>query len=104
PRQLPAEGPWSRCRSLPCKRIALHSGNELAGQAPAAAFQRMVRLPWIGGEMKQAEWQRSQQARVESLLSGVPFFNEVSRDDADQRALLLAGTRILEAAPGEVVI
>lgn len=54
--------------------------------------------------MKQAEWQRSQQARVESLLSGVPFFNEVSRDDADQRALLLAGTRILEAAPGEVVI
>ncbi|KAF0805405.1 hypothetical protein A6D6_02360 [Alcanivorax xiamenensis] len=54
--------------------------------------------------MNQAEWQRSQQARVASLLSGVPFFNEVSRDDADQRALLLAATRILEAAPGELVI
>ncbi|HCR79868.1 MAG TPA: cyclic nucleotide-binding domain-containing protein, partial [Alcanivorax sp.] len=47
--------------------------------------------------MKHAQWQESDHARVEALLSGVPFFNEVARDDADQRALLLARTEIIEA-------
>ena len=54
--------------------------------------------------MKHAQWQESDHARVEALLSGVPFFNEVARDDADQRALLLARTEIIEAGPGDRVI
>ena len=54
--------------------------------------------------MKHAQWQQSDHARVEALLSGVPFFNEVARDDADQRALLLARTEIIEAGPGDRVI
>jgi CRP-like cAMP-binding protein len=54
--------------------------------------------------MKHAQWQESDHARVEALLSGVPFFNEVARDDADQRALLLARTDIIEAGPGDRVI
>lgn len=54
--------------------------------------------------MKQAQWQRSDSARVEALLAGVPFFNEVARDDAEQRSLLLSRTGILEAGSGDRVI
>ena len=54
--------------------------------------------------MKRASWQDSDHQRVASLLAGVPFFNGVARDDADQRALLLARTEIIEAGPGDTVI
>jgi len=54
--------------------------------------------------MKHASWQDSDHHRVEALLAGVPFFNEVARDDADQRARLLARTEIIEAGPGDTVI
>lgn len=54
--------------------------------------------------MKQAQWQRSDSARVEALLAGVPFFNEVARDDAEQRVQLLSRTEIIEAASGDRVI
>ncbi len=54
--------------------------------------------------MKHASWQDSDHHRVEALLAGVPFFNEVARDDADQRARLLARTEIIEAGPGDIVI
>lgn len=42
--------------------------------------------------------------RMETLLAGVPFFNEVARDDEAQRSLLLSRTEVIEAAPGDWVI
>ena len=50
--------------------------------------------------MKHAQWQESDHARVEALLSGVPFFNEVARDDADQRALLRGALERMAAQTG----
>ncbi|MFP1682742.1 cyclic nucleotide-binding domain-containing protein [Alloalcanivorax sp. C16-1] len=54
--------------------------------------------------MRQANWQQTDRSRVETLLAGVPFFNEVARDDPAQRSRLLARTELVEAAPGDTVI
>lgn len=54
--------------------------------------------------MKQAPWQRSDSARMEALLAGVPFFNEVARDDQEQRSRLLSRTEMIEAGSGDRVI
>ena len=54
--------------------------------------------------MRQANWQQTDRSRVETLLAGVPFFNEVARDDPAQRSRLLARTALIEAAPGDTVI
>lgn len=42
--------------------------------------------------------------RVKRLLSGVPFFNEVSRDSPDQFTRLIDRAQILQAQPDEMVI
>lgn len=42
--------------------------------------------------------------RIQRLLSGIPFFNEVLRDSEQQFHALLNLAEIMEAAPGEVVI
>lgn len=42
--------------------------------------------------------------RIQRLLSGVPFFNEVLRDDQEQFERLISCAEILQAAPGETVI
>ncbi len=44
------------------------------------------------------------QQRVRQLLSGVPFFNEISRDDAEQFDLLESNTRLWLAGSGDDVI
>ena len=54
--------------------------------------------------MQHANWQKTDPGRVETLLAGVPFFNEVGRDDRAQRERLLARTEIIEAASGDTVI
>ena len=42
--------------------------------------------------------------RVQRLLSGVPFFNEVARESNDQLNTLLDLAEIMQAEPGETVI
>ena len=42
--------------------------------------------------------------RVKRLLSGVPFFNEVLREDSEQFDQLINCSEILQANPGETVI
>ncbi|MCK0153839.1 cyclic nucleotide-binding domain-containing protein [Alcanivorax sp. S6407] len=44
------------------------------------------------------------QERVRQLLSGVPFFNEIYRDDAEQFDLLENNTRLWVAGSGDEVI
>lgn len=42
--------------------------------------------------------------RVQRLLSGIPFFNEVARESTDQLNTLLELAEIMQAQPGETVI
>ncbi|MDF1781090.1 MAG: cyclic nucleotide-binding domain-containing protein [Alcanivoracaceae bacterium] len=42
--------------------------------------------------------------RVQRLISGIPFFNEVARESADQLNTLLELAEIMQAQPGETVI
>ncbi|KGD66614.1 hypothetical protein Y5S_00281 [Alcanivorax nanhaiticus] len=44
------------------------------------------------------------QERARQLLSGVPFFNEIDRDDAEQFDLLESKTQLWLAGPGDAVI
>lgn len=42
--------------------------------------------------------------RIKRLVSGIPFFNEISRNDGGQFETLLHLIEVLEAQPGEAVI
>ncbi|MBA3979418.1 MAG: cyclic nucleotide-binding domain-containing protein [Alcanivorax sp.] len=54
--------------------------------------------------MKQADRTTWPLHRIKGLLAGVPFFNEVLRQDAQQFDVLLAHCEVLVAGPGETVI
>lgn len=54
--------------------------------------------------MKQADRTVWPQARVRGLFAGVPFFNEVMRQDGSQFEALLAHCEVLVAGPGDTVI
>ncbi|MDX1804390.1 MAG: cyclic nucleotide-binding domain-containing protein [Alcanivorax sp.] len=54
--------------------------------------------------MQQADHQQYGPQRINQLLSGVPFFNEIARDDHDQYLLLVANTGIKVAGAGEQII
>lgn len=54
--------------------------------------------------MEQANNNDYDPSRMRQLLSGVPFFNEVSRDNANEFALLEERTRLWVAQPEETVI
>ena len=54
--------------------------------------------------MEQANNNDIGQQRVRQLLSGVPFFNEIARDDQVQFSLLEQNTRLWVASSGDTVI
>jgi len=54
--------------------------------------------------MKQTPYDQYPKDRIKSLLSGIPFFSDLSVNDASQHQLLLKHAAILELAPGDVLI
>lgn len=54
--------------------------------------------------MEQLGAQHFDQQRIRQLLSGVPFFNAIARDDPDEFASLERLARVRVVAPGEPVI
>lgn len=54
--------------------------------------------------MEQANNNDFGQQRIRQLLSGVPFFNEIARDDQDEFARLEQNTRLWVAGSGDTVI
>ena len=54
--------------------------------------------------MKQADRAAYPADRIQRLFSGIPFFNEVLREDPDQFEALMALCEIYEASPGDTVI
>ncbi|HBC18009.1 MAG TPA: cyclic nucleotide-binding domain-containing protein, partial [Alcanivorax sp.] len=54
--------------------------------------------------MEQANNNDFGQQRIRQLLSGVPFFNEIARDDQSEFAQLEHNTRLWVAGSGDTVI
>lgn len=59
---------------------------------------------FVGEQMQKANKNDYGQERIRQLLAGVPFFNEIARDDAEQYALLESTTRLWLAGSGDEVI
>lgn len=54
--------------------------------------------------MKSTPYEKYPKDKIKSQLSSIPFFNDLSVKDADQRQLLLKQSSVLELSPGDVLI